>query len=77
MVKGETKMLSLAQAAERSGYEVSALRRLAINDKFPAQKIGNQWVVSEAKLEKWMSSADFRKKQGRPKKSAGNSEPNA
>lgn len=60
----EGKLLSLAEAAEISKYEASALRRLAIKGNLPAQKIGKQWVISRAKLDKWMASEDYHPGKG-------------
>lgn len=65
----EDKLLSLNEAAEQSGYEVSALRRLAILKRLPAKKVGRQWVITQSQLNKFMSSENYRPKQvGRPRK---------
>lgn len=66
--KGGDELLSLKQAADIAKYEVSALRRLAIAGKVPARKIGNQWVVVRADLDKWMTTPDYHPSKGRPPK---------
>lgn len=50
----DERLLSLRQAAERSGVSASRLRRLAAQGVLDAQKAGAYWVVSEPALEKFM-----------------------
>lgn len=64
----EDKLILLEEAARQTGYEVSALRRLAIKKKFPAEKFGRQWVTTQAKIDEFMRSKNYRPGQiGRPR----------
>jgi excisionase family DNA binding protein len=56
--------------AKQAGYDPSALRRLAIDGKIPARKIGKQWVIAREDLEKWMAGKGYRPRSGRPRKQA-------
>ncbi len=49
------RILSLSEAAERSGVSASRLRRLAAAGTLRAQKAGAYWVVSEAALREFMA----------------------
>jgi len=63
-------MLSIVQAAEIAKYESSAIRRLILKGKLPAEKIGSQWVIARRDLDKWMSSDSYHPGAGRPRKKA-------
>lgn len=49
------RMLSLSEAARRSGVSASRLRRLAATGTLRAEKAGAYWVVSEEALEEFMA----------------------
>ena len=68
MARKDDELLSLAQAAEITRYEVSALRRLAIAGRLPARKVGNHWTITRSQLAKWMQSPSYHPGKGRPKK---------
>lgn len=53
-MRSEPGLLSLRQAAARSGVSSSRLRRLAASGTLRARKAGSYWVVSEAALEAFM-----------------------
>lgn len=48
-------LMSLSEAAERSGVSASRLRRLAAVGTLRAQKVGAYWVVSETALREFMA----------------------
>lgn len=68
MTQEGDKLLSLSEAATIAGYEVSALRRLAIKGVFPAEKVGNQWTILDSKLREWMNSENYHQGKGRPRR---------
>jgi len=47
----ERTLLSLREAADRSGVSASRLRRLAANGTLQAAKAGSYWVVTERALD--------------------------
>ncbi len=65
---GDDELLSLVDAGKMTGYDPSALRRLAIAKKFPAAKIGGRWITTRRKVKRWMESDQYHPGGGRPKK---------
>jgi hypothetical protein len=53
-MRREPALLSLRQAAARSGISASRLRRLAAIGTLRARKAGTYWVVSEGALAQFM-----------------------
>jgi len=56
------KPLSTKEAAERLGVDASRIRRLIIDERLPAEKMGRDWFIKEEDL---ALVAD--RKPGRPK----------
>lgn len=57
-------LLSLKEAAERLGVSARRVNQLIDENKLPAQKIGNSYVIDEDDLSKVKTYG----KRGRPKK---------
>jgi excisionase family DNA binding protein len=49
----ESMLLTLAQAAERLGRSVNTLREQIRRGRLHAQKIGRDWLVEEAEVERY------------------------
>lgn len=58
----KTRLISLAEAAERYGFSHSLLRQLARTGRLKAQKIAKTWLTSPADVEDYIRS---RQRRGR------------
>ena len=63
----EERLISLAEAAERSGLSTSFLRRLCRNDVIPAKKIGQDWLTTWAAVAAYLADPEKRKRGPRTK----------
>ncbi|MDQ3131098.1 MAG: helix-turn-helix domain-containing protein [Acidobacteriota bacterium] len=64
MIVFSMNLLSIKEAAEKLGVSARRVNQLIDEKKLPAQKIGSQYVIDEADLEK----VTIHGKAGRPKK---------
>ncbi len=53
------ELISLAQAAEKTGFNQKYLRTIADKGRLRAKKIGRNWVTTMAAIEYYKSSRDF------------------
>jgi phosphohistidine phosphatase SixA len=58
------ELITLAQAAERYGFQPDYLRQLALKGRLKAKKLGNFWVTTAADVEAYLAS---RQRRGRYK----------
>ncbi len=56
------ELISLAEAARRSGFSHDYLRLLAVKGKLKAFKIGRNWITTPADVEEYIRS---RQRRGR------------
>ena len=54
----ETPYLTVEDVAKRFGINVTTVYRLVQQGKLPAFKIGNQWRVSETRLDEWVADRE-------------------
>ena len=54
----ETPYLTVEDVAKRFGINVTTVYRLVQQGRLPAFKIGNQWRVSETRLEEWVADRE-------------------
>ncbi|MBI4004060.1 MAG: helix-turn-helix domain-containing protein [Candidatus Omnitrophica bacterium] len=54
----ETPYLTVEDVAKRFGINVTTVYRLVQQGKLPAFKVGNQWRVSETRLEEWVADRE-------------------
>ena len=54
----EKPYLTVEDVAKRFGINVTTVYRLAQQGRLPAFKIGNQWRVSETRLEEWVADRE-------------------
>ena len=54
----ETPYLTVEDVAKRFGINVTTVYRLVQQGKLPAFKVGNQWRVSEIRLEEWVADRE-------------------
>jgi hypothetical protein len=54
------ELISLAEAARRYGFNQKYLSELARKGRLEAQKIGNSWVTTPAKIEAYIQSRQRR-----------------
>ena len=62
----EDKLLTIQEAAEKLGKDVTVVRRWARTGELPAEKVGRDWVIRESDLE--AKRAILTAKRGRPRK---------
>jgi hypothetical protein len=53
-------LLSLAEAAEKSGFNYENLKRVAQSGRLRAIKIGRNWVTTLAAVEEYKNSRSFK-----------------
>ena len=56
------RLISLPEASEMYGFNANYLSELARKGRLEAQKIGNSWVTTPAKVEEYIRSRDPRGK---------------
>jgi len=54
----EKPYLTVEDVAKRFGINVTTVYRLVQQGKLPAFKIGNQWRVSETRLDEWVADRE-------------------
>jgi excisionase family DNA binding protein len=54
----EKPYLTVEDVAKRFGINVTTVYRLVQQGRLPAFKIGNQWRVSETRLEEWVADRE-------------------
>ena len=54
----EKPYLTVEDVAKRFGINVTTVYRLVQQGKLPAFKIGNQWRVSESRLNEWVADRE-------------------
>lgn len=54
----ETPYLTVEDVAKRFGVNVTTVYRLVQQGKLPAFKIGNQWRLSETRLDEWVADRE-------------------
>jgi excisionase family DNA binding protein len=54
----EKPYLTVEDVAKRFGVNVTTVYRLVQQGKLPAFKVGNQWRVSETRLEEWVADRE-------------------
>jgi len=54
----EKPYLTVEDVAKRFGINVTTVYRLVQQGKLPAFKVGNQWRVSETRLEEWVADRE-------------------
>ena len=67
-------LLSLREAAARSGLSASHLRLLAKDGKIEARRIGSYWVTTEAAVLAYLADERLRKKDPYKRKRAASQE---
>ena len=60
--KDKERLISLAEAAERSGLAHSTLRRYAWEGKLKAKKIGRDWLTTMASVEEYLENRQRKRK---------------
>lgn len=48
----KNKYFSLSQVAELKGFSTAHLRRMIINGKLKAEKVGKSWLIEKEELDK-------------------------
>jgi hypothetical protein len=56
----KTRLISLAEASELYGFSRIYLAELARRGRLSAEKVGNMWVTSPAKMEEFIRSRERR-----------------
>lgn len=56
----KTRLISLAEAAERYGFSTSYLRQIAIKGRLIAQKVGGMWITTPADVEAYILTRNKR-----------------
>lgn len=64
-------LLSLREAAVRSGLSASHLRLLARSGRITAQKIGRDWLTTEAAVVAYLADERLRRKDPLKRKRSG------
>jgi len=54
----EKPYLTIEDVAKRFGINATTVYRLVQQGRLPAFKIGNQWRVSETRLEEWVADRE-------------------
>ena len=54
------ELLTLAEAAERSGMKRNTLNHAALDGKLEAVRVGYQWLVTAAAVDAWVKAAAHR-----------------
>ena len=54
----EKPYLTVEDVAKRFGINVTTVYRLVQQGKLPAFKVGNQWRVSETRLDEWVADRE-------------------
>ena len=62
--KGEPKLFSVVQVAERAGLSKFTVLKAIESKQLPAEKVGFQYVITETAMNAWIAN---RRKPGRPK----------
>ena len=55
------ELISLAEAAELSGFDQKYLRNIADKGRLKAKKIGRNWITTIAAIEEYKASRNFNK----------------
>jgi excisionase family DNA binding protein len=63
-MSGDTEWITLAEAAEKSGYSVRTIQRLVQDGKIEGWKPGRDWFTTLASVMRYKQEV----KMGRPKK---------
>jgi excisionase family DNA binding protein len=64
-------LLSLREAAARTGLSASHLRLLARTGKIEAQQVGSYWITTEAAVRAYLANEALRKKDPYKRRRSG------